>query len=91
MQPNPEFEADIRAAMAVPEPDPAFLSSLRRQVSRSATRHARHPSRLDWVGCQHDFLIGCDLDRGTGDRFRGVPQFVRLRAGNRRWYKTTLR
>ncbi len=47
MQPNPEFEADIRAAMAVPEPDPAFLSSLRRQVSR---QRATRATRVAWIG-----------------------------------------
>ena len=81
MQPNPEFEADVRAAMAVPEPDPAFLRSLRGQLIRPrASPSARHPDRLGRIGRQRYLPAGCDLDRGARDGFRGVPQFVRLRA-----------
>ena len=47
MQPTPDFEAEIRLAMAVPEPDPAFLSSLRRQVSRPRSTRA---IRFAWAG-----------------------------------------
>ena len=50
MQPNPEFEADVRAAMAVPEPDPAFLRSLRSQLAPDSsaivfTTQGGHPDR----------------------------------------------
>ena len=47
MQPNPDFEAEVRSALAVPEPDPAFLSSLRSQVSRP---HSTRATRFAWVG-----------------------------------------
>ena len=53
MQPNPEFEADVRAAMAVPEPDPAFLRSLRGQLIRPRASHAARYTRamrIAWVG-----------------------------------------
>jgi len=48
MQPTPEFEEDVRSAMTPSaEPDPAFLSSLRRQVSRPRTPPA---ARFAWAG-----------------------------------------
>lgn len=47
MQTTPDFEAEIRLALAVPEPDPAFISSLRRQVSRPRSTRA---TRFAWAG-----------------------------------------
>jgi hypothetical protein len=47
MQPTLDFEAEIHLAMAVPERDPAFLSSLRRQVCRSRSTRG---TRFAWAG-----------------------------------------
>jgi hypothetical protein len=47
MQTTPDIETEIRLALAVPEPDPAFLSSLRQQVSRA---HSTRATRFAWAG-----------------------------------------
>ena len=50
----PEFEADVRLAMAVPEPDPAFLRSLRREVTRPRKRMA---VRIAWAALAASVLF----------------------------------
>jgi Tol biopolymer transport system component len=52
MDPRTEFEEEVRAAMAVSDPSPAFLAQLRQRVSSPIERASRPApaARLAWAG-----------------------------------------
>ncbi len=78
MQPTPDFENEVRTAMAVPEPDPVFLKHLRYQVSRPKMNAFL---RLAWIGLavSSAFLFLVIWLIGPGNvyaEFRGMFGFV---------------